>query len=380
MSAGRRVRVGIEVLRDNGFSSLRGKRVGLLTNPSAVDGDLNSTYDILRNAPDVRLTALFGPEHGFAAAAPDGESVASNIDARTGLPIYSLYGPTRRPTREMFANVDILMCDIQDIGVRYYTFMWTISHAIEAAGEFGLEVLILDRPNPLGDKVAGAPLESRFASLVGRYPVPTQHGMTLGELAQMVNLEWSPHPAQLAVIPCEGYHRGMAWDSTGLPFVPPSPNMPHLVTVQHYPGACLIEGTSLSEGRGTALPFEIVGAPGLDGTALADALNQSCGPGVRFRPHMFRPSASKFASELCGGVQAHIVDPGAYRPLEVWLTALRVIRTCYPFTWNDHFERLIGVDGVPALIDSDEPLDDLFAAWQNFCVSFGDERQPFLIY
>jgi uncharacterized protein YbbC (DUF1343 family) len=360
--------------------ALRGRRVGLLTNPSAVDSAFISTYDILRRESGVNLTALYSPEHGLAAAVADGEKVASTVDPATGLPIHSLYGETQRPTRDMLADVDIVVVDIQDIGVRYYTFTWTVSHLLEAAGEYGVEVLILDRPNPLGGHVAGAGFDSQFASLVGRYPVPTQPGMTLGELAQLFNAAWNPYPAKLSVIPCEGYHRDMPWAETGLAFVPPSPNMPHLVTAQHYPGSCLVEGTSLSEGRGTALPFEIVGAPGIDGVALADTLNAQGWAGVRFRAHTFRPTASKFAGETCGGVQAHITDARAYQPLPVWLGVLGAIYRQFPFSWNPHFTRLMGSDLVQPLIQAGVSLDGVYAEWDVFRAKFEQQRQPHLLY
>ena len=368
------------MLRANGFAARRGKRVGLLTNLNAVDGDLVSTYTILRTASDVHLTALFSPEHGLAAALADGEVISSSTDTRTGLPIHSLYGATQHPSADMFENVDVVVCDSQDIGTRYYTFTWTMSHMLEAAGEHGVEVIILDRPNPLGGSVSGTALDLRFASLVGRYPVPTQPGMTMGEMAQMFNAHWNPTPAPLSVIACSGYQRAMLWAETGLTFVPPSPNMPKLVTAQHYPGACLVEGTSLSEGRGTALPFEIVGAPGLDGEALATALNTRGWMGVRFRPYFFKPSASKYAGAVCGGVQAHITDVQTYRPLEVWLGVLQTIYQQQPFTWNDHFERLIGSDIVRGLIERDEPLDDFLARSRLFCTDFDQQRQPYLLY
>ncbi len=375
-----RVLTGIEVLRANHFAQLQGKRVGLFTNLNAVDSNLVSTYDILRHAPEVNLTAIFSPEHGLTAALADGQNISSSVDARTGLSIYSLYGATEHPTAEMLANVDVIVCDSQDIGVRYYTFTWTMSHILEAAGEHGVEVIILDRPNPLGGYPFGAPLDTRFASLVGRFPVPTQPGMTMGEMAQLFNTQWNPTPAKLSVIACEGYTRGMAWEETGLTFVPPSPNMPRLLTAQHYPGACLVEGTSLSEGRGTALPFEIVGAPGLDGYDLAKTLNAQGWAGVRFRPHVFQPNASKYAGELCSGMQVHITDARAYQPLPVWLGVLAAIYQQQPFTWNDHFERLIGTDKVRHLIETNAPQDNLFAEWQASCADFDTLRQPYLIY
>jgi uncharacterized protein YbbC (DUF1343 family) len=374
------VLTGIDVLRRDDFAALKGKRIGLLTNPSAVDRDLTSTYTLLRQAPAVWLAALFSPEHGFAAVAADGEHVASSIDPRTGLPIHSLYGPTQRPTPEMLAGLDAIVVDIQDIGVRYYTFVWTLSHVLEAAGEQGVAVIVLDRPNPLGDRVAGAPLDARFASLVGRYPVPTQHGMTLGELARLFNSVWNSTPAPLTVIACEGYRRDMEWPETGLPFVPPSPNMPHLVTAQHYPGSCLIEGTTLSEGRGTALPFEVVGAPGLEGEPLADAVNGRGLPGVRFRPYAFKPTASKYAGDVCAGVQAHITAARAYRPLETWLVVLQEIYRQQPFEWNAHFERLMGSADIRPLIENGSLLDQRFEQWEAFCTDFRTLRNPYLLY
>jgi uncharacterized protein YbbC (DUF1343 family) len=378
---GQRVSAGIEVLHETGFAQLRGKRIGLLTNPSAVDRQLNSTLDILRRADGVQIKALFSPEHGIAAAVAEGEHVESGRDPRTGLTLHSLYGEQMRPTREMMRDVDVIVCDIQDIGVRYYTFTWTITHVLEAAGEYGVEVIILDRPNPLGGKVDGAPLEAGLASLVGRVSVPTQPGMTLGELARLFNATWNPTPAALSVIACEGYVRGMRWEETGLPFVSPSPNMPHLVTAQHYPGSCLIEGTTLSEGRGTTLPFEIVGAPGNDGHALAEALNAQGWDGVRFRPHYFQPAVNKHAGAMCGGVQAHIIDAQAYQPIRVWLGVLAVLCQLGVVEWKaEHFDRLLGVHGVRERLDAGDSLDDLFAEWDGFCRDFAVMRKPHLLY
>ncbi|MBA3867753.1 MAG: DUF1343 domain-containing protein [Anaerolineae bacterium] len=374
------VQTGIEVLRANQFAQLKGKRVGLFTNLNAVDNNLVSTYDILRLAPEVNLTAIFSPEHGLAAALADGQLIGSSVDVRTGLPIHSLYGPSEHPTAEMLAGVDVIVCDSQDIGVRYYTFTWTMSHILEAACEHSVEIIILDRPNPLGGYPFGTPLDMHFASLVGRYPVPTQPGMTMGELAQLFNIQWNPTPAQVSVIACKNYHRSMTWEQTGLTFVPPSPNMPRLITAQHYPGACLVEGTSLSEGRGTALPFEIVGAPALDGYALAETLNAHNWAGVRFRPHVFQPNASKYEGELCAGVQAHITDAQTYQPLPVWLDVLAAIYQQQPFTWNDHFERLIGTDKVRTLIETNASFDTLFSEWKSTCSDFNQLRQPYLIY
>jgi uncharacterized protein YbbC (DUF1343 family) len=268
------------------------------------------------------------------------------------------------------------------IGTRYYTFLWTISHIIEACGEAGIPILILDRPNPLGAAVGGRGLEAAHASLVGRYDIPIQHGMTLGEMLSYLNTKHNPKPAELRVMAMEGWRREQFWHETELPFVPPSPNMPHPVTAYHYPGACLVEGTNLSEGRGTALPFEIVGAPFLDGVTLADALNAADLAGIRFRAHSFRPSASKHTGENCEGIQAHITDLKTYDPLRTWLTVIREIRLSYPeqFEWRPHFERLIGSESVRHAIDAGAEVDDIMSAWDDYCSAFREDAREFLIY
>ncbi len=384
------VKTGLDVLAASSFAALAGRRIGLFTNLSAVDSALTSAVSLFKRAAadgTFTLAALFAPEHGIDASAPEGVKIASQPG---NLPVHSLYGATQRPTPDMLDGIDLMVCDIQDIGVRYYTFSWTVTHILEAAGEYGIDVLILDRPNPLsGMIVSGAPLDPALTSLVGRCSIPIRHGLTLGELAQWFNTRWNPHPAPLDVIVCEGWSRAMFWDATGLTFVPPSPNMPRLDTVVQYPGACLIEGTTLSEGRGTALPFEVVGAPFIDGTALADHLNALDLSGVRFRPHSFQPTASKWQGEVCGGVQVHVTDRARWDALHVWLALIVAVRTRYPddFAWLpagekgiQHFDRLIGTSDVRARIDAGEPLDDLFAAWRAFCHDFEVERWSALLY
>ena len=367
------IKLGIDRLVETGFAELQGLKVGLFTNLSAVNRDLTPTYDLFRKTDKVQLVALFSPEHGLAGAVADGVIVASGIDTQTGLPIHSLYGGNYHPTAEMLNGIDLLVCDIQDIGVRYYTFLWTITHILEACGEYGVRVMLLDRPNPLGKRVDGGGLQPELASLVGRHPIPIQHGMTLGELASMINAIWNPTPADLSVMRYEGTSAGSSV------FVPPSPNMAHLVTAQHYPGACLVEGTSLSEGRGTALPFELAGAPGIDGAALAVQLNALNLEGVRFRPHQFQPTASKHSNELCGGVQVHITDAASYRPIQTWLHVIRAMRP--HFTWlESHFDRLIGDTSTREKIDAGVPIDDIIAEWDTFLADFDQKRQPYLLY
>lgn len=377
------VRTGLDVIAREGFAALAGQRVGLLTNPSAVDRQLVSAYRRFAAAPAVDLRALFSPEHGFAAAVADGEHVASTTDARTGVPVYSLYGETLRPTADMLADVDVVVCDIQDIGARFYTFIWTVALLLEAAGEHDVAVMILDRPNPLGDTVVGPLLDMSLASPVGYYPVPIQHGMTIGEFMQMANAVWNPTPCALTVIPCEGYTRGMTWEETGLPFVPPSPNMPAVRTVRQYPGACLIEGTTLSEGRGTANPFEITGAPFItDAETFADTLNALNVPGVRFRPHYFQPAARKFAGEMCGGVQVHITG-AEFDALQTWLSVIVAVRRLFPsdFGWHpSHFDRLIGSSDYRQQIDDGATVAEVTADFATIAGDFRTLRQPYLIY
>jgi uncharacterized protein YbbC (DUF1343 family) len=289
----------------------------------------------------------------------------------------------------MLADIDLLVCDIQDIGVRYYTFAWTISIAMEAAGAAGVEVMILDRPNPLGTAIDGAPGSDAFASLVGLHPVPVQHGLTLGELMRVVNAHWNPTPARLRVIACEPGARLDAWEASGLPFLPPSPAMPHLSTVRHYPGACLLEGTNLSEGRGTALPFEICGAPFIDAERLADHLNTLGLPGVRYRPHVFTPTASKYASEMCFGVQAHLTGPD-YRPLAAWVAVIQAIRHLYgdDFAWLPPypgtnmrpFDRLARGEALREHIDANRPRAELTARWDAAADDWREFRRDALLY
>lgn len=386
------VRPGIEKLRVEGSPLLEGKRVGLLTHPAAVDSEFNSTYRIFATAPSINLVAFFAPEHGFMGTVPDGVAVDSTTDPRTGKPVYSLYGKSHRPTREMLETMDVLVVDIQDVGVRYYTFIWTISYILEAAGLFNKEVVILDRPNPLGDRVYGLPVYPEAESFVGRYNIPVCHGMTIGELSLMINARWNLSPASLHVIRCEGLKREMWWTDTGLDWIATSPAMPHFLTVLHYPGSCLIEGTTLSEGRGTALPFEIVGAPYIDGIALADHLNKKRWPGVRFRPHFFRPGSDKYAGQDCQGVQAHIVDKNAYHPFHVWLGIIREIREMYPaqsgwlppqpgsFGSIAHFDRLTGSPDVRQAIDDGASLADILKEEKACCDYFLEQRKPYLLY
>jgi uncharacterized protein YbbC (DUF1343 family) len=333
----------------------------------------------------------------LAGVAADGERISTTHDPRTGIPIYSLYGDNIHPSADALTDIDVMVCDIQDIGVRYYTFLWTVTHIVEACGENNIPVVILDRPNPLGDTVAGSPLLPEYleqlsekARLVGRYDIPIQHGMTLGELVMMLNDTENDAKTDVTVIFCEGWQRSMTWDAIGKPFVAPSPNMPHFVTVQHYPGACLIEGTTLSEGRGTALPFEIVGAPFINSHELAKHLNAPQWQGVKFRPHTFQPTASKWQGQVCEGVHVHITNQISWQPLEVWLGIIRAIRQLYPndFEWLpplagediSHFDRLIGSRKIRQQIDDNVPIAQITQDWGQVRAEFLEQRKPYLLY
>jgi uncharacterized protein YbbC (DUF1343 family) len=385
------VAFGIDVLRAEGFARLRGARVGLLTHPAAVDAGLVSTFRRLWDAPDIALVALFSPEHDLTGTARDGEAVASRRDPRTGLPIHSLYGETLKPTAEMLVGVDIVVCDVQDVGARFYTYIWTLSYILEACGERGVAVVVLDRPNPLGDRVDGPAISADLRSFVGRHDLPIQHGMTVGELARMMNALWNPTPCALDVIALRGGSRAMRWPEFGRAWVPTSPAMPTFATAAQYPGACLLEGTNLSEGRGTPLPFQVVGAPYIDGEALADRLNALALPGWRFRTHSFVPSAGKWAGELCSGVQSHLGEADHAGVIAGWLRVIATVRALYPdeFAWLPphapgalwHFDRLIGDPTIRPAVDAGAwPMDhrgDPFAATR---AEFLARRAPFLLY
>lgn len=386
------IKFGVEALREDGFERLKGRRVGLLTHPAAVDAEMVSTYRMLWEAPEVNLVALFSPEHGFASAVADGEKVGGSVDRRTGLPIHSLYGDTLKPTAEMLADIDVLVCDIQDVGVRFYTYIWTISYILEGCGEHGVTVMILDRPNPLGDLGAQGPgLNPEFASFVGRFNICLQHGMTIGELALMMNKLWNPTPCELEIVKVRGWLRWENWTEYDRRWVPTSPAMPNFESVMQYPGSCLIEGTNLSEGRGTPLPFQIVGAPFIDGEALADRLSERWNyNGLYYRPHTFVPTASKWAGQACHGIQLHL-DPGDddWGMPGNWLLVIQEIRQMYPdqFEWLPpfkegglyHFDRLIGNADVRRHIEAGTVMAVAFD-FMDERTAFEKQRDPFLLY
>jgi molybdopterin-guanine dinucleotide biosynthesis protein MobB len=332
-----KVRFGVDTLMD-GLWPVAGRRIGLITNPAAVTSSGVPTWKALRGATNVRLVRLFGPEHGLEGGAVYMEAVGPAIHAPTGLPVVSLYGPTPeslRPHREDFADLDAIVFDLPDVGSRYYTFVWTMLLAMEACAGARLRFVVCDRPHPIGGAVEGAPQSTGYLTFVGLHPIPVRHGMTAGELARLFVAERNLD-LDLVVCPAAGWSRDRSYASTGLPWVAPSPNMPTTDTALVYPGMCLLEGTNLSEGRGTTRPFEVFGAPWLDGFALADALNGLGLPGVSFIPAQFRPMFDKHAGEVCRGAQLHVTDPSAFRPFQTGLRVIEAARRLGPldFRWR----------------------------------------------
>jgi uncharacterized protein YbbC (DUF1343 family) len=339
---------------------------------------------------NVRVTALFGPEHGFDGAGADATAINDATDARTGLPVFSLYGASKEPRAEMLDNVDVLVFDMQDVGARFYTFISTLDYILRAAEKFDKELIVLDRPNPLnGIQIEGPLVDAGLESFISHVPVPIRHGFTTGELARFVTYTLQRNVA-LTVVPMRGWERRMWFDKTGLPWIPLSPGMPRFETTLVYPGMCLIEGTNLSEGRGTALPFEIVGAPWLDGYALAQALNRLALPGARFRAHAFTPTDSKHRGVKCGGVQIHITDRNALRPVYVGLQVLAACRAQNPerfeflaTSWEGappHLDLLTGTARVREGLLAGEAIDAIVADWENIAAQFRDARAFALLY
>lgn len=376
------VELGIEVLMEEQKELISGKNVGLITNPTGVNQELNSIVDLLDKDPEVNLTALYGPEHGVRGDAQAGQYVDYYIDEVTGVPVYSLYGKTRKPTPEMLEGIDVLIFDIQDVGARFYTYIYTMALAMEAAEEQGIPFIVLDRPNPLGGtKVEGPVLDPAFASFVGQYAIPLRHGMTVGELAEFFNAEIGIG-ADLTVVEMKGWKRNSFYDETGLQFVPPSPNMPTLDTALVYPGTALIEGTNVSEGRGTTKPFEFIGAPFINSTKLAEELNALELPGVIFRAASFTPAFSKHAGQLSHGIQVHVTDRESYLPIETGLHIVKTIYNLYPeqVQLTAFFNNLIGNDWISQSIKEDMTVEEMKERWQGELKEFKEVRREYLLY
>ncbi len=379
---GKTVPTGAEVFLTTPPEVVRGRRIGLVTNPGAVDARVRQTIDLFAQASKNgapggwKLTRLFGPEHGLRGDYPAGGSVPDGVDALTGLPVSSLYGEHRAPTAEMLADVDVIVVDLPQVGVRFYTKNTTTANCLESGAQHGRPVIVLDRPNPIGGvAVEGPPVEPGFESFVGRVGQPIRHGLTIGELARTVN-EGEKIGADLTVVPCEGWRRDEWWDATGLPWVLPSPNMPTLDTAAVYPGTCLFEGTLLSEGRGTTRPFELVGAPWVEPYRWVGALEERALPGVTFRPVWFQPVFQKHANERCGGVQVHVTSRTLFRPAATGIHMIDTVRRLWPSEsgWRmpssgrsgmPYIDRLYGSARLRELFEEGADAERIIGTWDT---------------
>lgn len=383
------VQSGLDRLVANIPSYLRKQRIGILCHQASVDRRLNSIVDLLAGK-GLKITALFAPEHGFWGTAQDQIPIAA--DKSQSLPVHSLYGDARTPNSDQLQSIDVLICDLQDVGSRYYTFVWTMALAMQVCAQEGKRFIVLDRPNPIGGNVLEGPvLDMHYASFVGLYPVPVRHGLTIGELALWLNARFELQ-ADLDVVSMKGWKRRMDFEETGLPWVLPSPNMPTVDTAYVYPGGCLIEGTNLSEGRGTTRPFELIGAPYIDGGRLAEALSKEKLPGVGFRACRFQPTFHKFQGQLCGGVQIHMTDRARFKSFLTTLVLIQKVHNLYPnqFAWRNPpyeyelekwpFDILCGTDAIRLAIETHTPVSQLERSWRAGLQAFAEERKPFLLY
>ena len=383
-----KVRPGLEVFLEQRMDLVRGLRVGLVTNHSAVTREFTHAVDALMNA-GVRLTAVFGPEHGVRGDTADGQEIPSSVDIRTGIPVYSLYGQIKKPTPEMLSNIDVLLYDIQDVGCRFYTYTYTMSYSMQSCGQNGKRFVVLDRPNPVSGKtVEGNILDTEYSSFVGLHPIPIRHGMTAGEMATLLNAELCFN-ADLEIVECQGWKRSMWFDETNLPWIVPSPNMPTLDAALLYGGLCMIEGTNVSEGRGTTKPFEMVGAPWTDGYVIAEQLNSLNLPGVYFRPVFFTPCTSKHQQQKCSGIQVHVLDRDVVKAVDVGLHVIKTFHDLYPEdfqfrppgTSGKHFfDLLAGTNEIRIAIEEGVSVDDIVETWRKELQDFIRVRQKYLIY
>ncbi len=387
------MRVGLDVVFLRHRRLLRGKRIGLVIHPASLDRYRRHALDRFVAASDIRLTAIFGPQHGLRGETQDNMIEWEGWrDPKLGIPVFSLYGATRAPTSEMLADVDALVIDLQDVGTRVYTYVWTMALCMMAAAREDREVIVLDRPNPIGGThVEGPVLRQGFESFVGMFPIPLRHGMTIGELARLFNEAFGIE-CRLRVIPLEGWRRDLWYDQTGLLWIPPSPNMPTLDTATVYPGAVLVEGTMLSEGRGTTHPFELIGAPFIDPERLVVELRSYRLPGVFFRPCYFQPTFHKHAGQLCGGVHIHVLDRVRFKPVLTGVAILRAIHRLYPdhFQWRPPpyeyvfdrlpFDILAGTDRLREQIEQDRPLREIEESWRADVERFRRLRREYMCY
>jgi uncharacterized protein YbbC (DUF1343 family) len=387
------VELGLERLLEEGHPALRDARIGLICNQASVDHSYRHAADLIHEHPDIQLKALFGPQHGIRGDVQDNMiETAHGLDRKTGLPVHSLYSETREPTEEMLRDVDVLVFDMQDVGCRIYTFVYTLANCMRAAAKFGRRVVVCDRPNPInGVSVAGNILEPEYASFVGQFPLPTRHGMTVGELARMFNDHFSIN-CDLEVVPMNGWRREFWHDDTDAPWVLPSPNMPTLDSATVFPGTVHFEGTQVSEGRGTTRPFELIGAPYIDADAYAEKLNALALPGVYFRSCGFQPTFQKHGGVTCGGVQIHVMNRDQFEPVSAGVAMVKLVHDMYPneFRWKEPpyeyvydknpFDVIAGTNKIREAFEQGVELDVIVDLWKRPLLKFKQLRESFLIY
>jgi len=388
------VRIGLDTFERNWPKRLRDARVGLLVHPASVNKRLEHAVNVFLKSKKLVLKAIFGPQHGIYGETQDNMIEWEGFhDRQTGLPVFSLYGQTRKPEPSMLEHIDVLVIDIQDVGARYYTFIWTMENCMQACMEMNKSIVILDRPNPIGGhKIEGSVLEKAYTSFVGQRPLPVRHGMTVGEIG---NYLWNTFYPSLDfhVIPMQGWKRTSWFDNTLLSWVMPSPNMPTLDTATVYPGMCLFEGTNISEGRGTTRPFEIFGAPFIEPDLLVKQLEKSKLPGVMFRPLYFQPTFQKHAGNICGGAQLHVTHRERFKPFKTGITIVKVVHDLYPenFSWKQPpyeyetekmpIDILAGTGKLREDIEKGEKLDRMEEWWQEQSKEFNKRyRKKYLIY
>jgi len=390
---GEAVKLGLEKVLGERLDVLKNLRVGLICNQASVNHQFHHAADLFQDNPQIKLVKLFGPQHGIRGDVQDNMIETSHgIDQVTGLPIYSLYSETREPTAEMLSGLDALVLDLQDVGCRVYTFIYTLANSMIACSKFGKKMIVLDRPNPIGGiEVEGNTLEKGHESFVGQYPIPMRHGLTVGELAKLFNREFGIN-CELEVVSMDGWDREHFYDETDAPWVMPSPNMPTVDTTIVFPGTVFFEGTQVSEGRGTTRPFEIVGAPYIIAKEYADALASLKLPGISFRPINFLPTFQKHMGATCGGVFVHIADRKIFEPVMTGLAMVKTIVDLYPseFKWKNPpyeyvfdrnpFDVIAGTDKIRNLIENGNSMEDIKLSWQEDVKDFKKLREKYLLY
>ena len=404
-----RIKIGVDVFLDDRVDLFKGQRLGLITNQTGVNSSSESTAGLFKNHPGIDLVALFGPEHGMRGEAQAGEYVPFYIDKKLNLPVFSLYGQSKKrkpdflhkidetmrtfdtedsekyPAQEMLQNIDVLIFDIQDVGTRIYTFLATMAYSMLSAAKENISFVVLDRPNPINGVTMEGPLLEypKYSSFVGLYPIPVRHGMTIGELAVLFNENYLEHKVDLSVVPMRDWSRALWFDETNLTWINPSPNIPSLTTATVYPGQVFLEGTNISEGRGTSKPFEFFGAPWIDGDDLLKEINRLGISGVLFDDVEFTPTFSKYRGELCSGCQIHVVNREKYSPIKTSLLIIKTVMDMYPTTFkfhSDYFDKIMGTAEVREFLERKKKIDQIV---ENFIINldvFKDQREPYLLY